>query len=154
MPRRRFERLPRGRRQLSGMRFFLWVICWAKLGLPSRARCCSAAATSSSTVGVFVACPRGTSVTGSSASAAAAGSVSSTAAASLAASSLASLAAAVFAPFFYLLGDGTAWSTDKWIAAAIMLISALLIYRHRENIDKLLAGTESRLGGSKPVARR
>ena len=69
-------------------------------------------------------------------------------------SSLASLAAAVFAPFFYLLGDGTAWSTDKWIAAAIMLISALLIYRHRENIDKLLAGTESRLGGSKPVARR
>jgi acyl phosphate:glycerol-3-phosphate acyltransferase len=27
-----------------------------------------------------------------------------------------------------------------------VLISALLIYRHRENISKLLKGTESRLG--------
>ena len=69
-------------------------------------------------------------------------------------SSLASLAAAVFAPFFYLLGDGAAWYTDKWIAAALVLISALLMYRHTENINKLLKGTESRLGGPKPVAKQ
>lgn len=69
-------------------------------------------------------------------------------------SSLAALAAAVFAPFFYLLGDGTAWYADKWIAAALVLISALLIYRHRENINKLLSGTESRLGGVKQAPKR
>jgi glycerol-3-phosphate acyltransferase PlsY len=28
-------------------------------------------------------------------------------------------------------------------------ISALLVYRHRENISKLLKGTESKLGGGK-----
>ena len=69
-------------------------------------------------------------------------------------SSLASLAAALFAPFFYLLGDGAAWNTDKWIAAAVVLISILLVYRHRENINKLLSGTESRLGRTKPVVKR
>lgn len=69
-------------------------------------------------------------------------------------SSLASLAAALFAPFFYLLGDGAAWYTDKWIAAAVVLISLLLVYRHRENINKLLSGTESRLGRTKPVVKR
>lgn len=69
-------------------------------------------------------------------------------------SSLASLAAALFAPFFYLLGDGAAWYTDKWIAAAVVLISILLVYRHRENINKLLSGTESRLGRTKTVVKR
>ncbi len=69
-------------------------------------------------------------------------------------SSLASLAAAVFAPFFYLLGDGAAWYTDKWIAAALVLMSALLMYRHTDNINKLLKGTESRLGSAKPSAKR
>lgn len=64
-------------------------------------------------------------------------------------SSLAAMAAAVFAPFYYLLGDRVAWSADKWIFAAIVVISALLIYRHRANITKLLNGTESRIGGGK-----
>ena len=68
-------------------------------------------------------------------------------------SSLAALAAAMFAPFFYFVGDGVAWSTDKWIAAVVVLISALLVVRHRENINKLLAGTESRLGGVKTVRK-
>ena len=63
--------------------------------------------------------------------------------------SLASLAAAVFAPFFYLLGDRAAWNVDKSIVFALVVIAALLLYRHRENIGKLLKGTESRLGGSK-----
>ena len=69
-------------------------------------------------------------------------------------SSLAALAAAVFAPFFYLLGDRTAWITDKWVLAAVVVISALLVYRHRENISKLIKGTESRLGSSKAQGKR
>jgi len=68
--------------------------------------------------------------------------------------SLASMAAAVFAPFFYLLGDRAAWNVDKSIALAMVLISALLVYRHRENINKLLKGTESKLGASKQAGKK
>ena len=68
-------------------------------------------------------------------------------------SSLAALAAAVFAPLYYLLGDRTAWYVDKQISLAIFVISAMLVYRHRDNINKLLKGTESRLGGSKKAAK-
>ena len=68
-------------------------------------------------------------------------------------SSLASLAAAVFAPLYYLLGDREAWYVDKGILVVMFAISALLIYRHRENIGKLIKGTESKLGGSKQVAK-
>ncbi|MDQ3058695.1 MAG: glycerol-3-phosphate 1-O-acyltransferase PlsY [Pseudomonadota bacterium] len=64
-------------------------------------------------------------------------------------SSLAAIAAAVLAPFYYLLGDRTAWYVDKPVLVALVVISALLLYRHRENISKLLKGTESRLGASK-----
>lgn len=68
-------------------------------------------------------------------------------------SSLASLAAAIFAPLYYLLGDREAWYVDRGILVAIFIISALLVYRHRENITKLLKGSESRLGGSKKAAK-
>ena len=61
-------------------------------------------------------------------------------------SSLASLAAAVFSPLFYLFGDRAAWYVDKGILMMLVVISALLVYRHRDNINKLLKGTESRLG--------
>ena len=61
-------------------------------------------------------------------------------------SSLASLAAAVFSPLYYLFGDRAAWYVDKRMVMMLVVISALLIYRHRENINKLLKGTESRLG--------
>ena len=61
-------------------------------------------------------------------------------------SSLASLAAAVFSPLYYLFGDRAAWYVDKGIMVMLVVISALLIYRHRDNINKLLKGTESRLG--------
>ena len=61
-------------------------------------------------------------------------------------SSLAAIAAAVFAPLFYLLGDRAVWYADKNIVAALIVISALLLYRHRENMSRLLKGTESRLG--------
>ena len=61
-------------------------------------------------------------------------------------SSLASLGAAVFSPLYYLFGDRAAWYVDKSIVMMLVVISALLIYRHRDNINKLLKGTESRLG--------
>ena len=69
-------------------------------------------------------------------------------------SSLASLAAAVFAPMFYLLGDRAAWYVDKSIGMVLIAISALLVYRHRENINKLLKGTESKLGASKQGGKK
>ncbi len=55
--------------------------------------------------------------------------------------SLASLVAAVFAPFYQAL----IWGVDMFFAV-IVVMSALLVWRHRANIKKLLAGTESRLG--------
>ena len=68
-------------------------------------------------------------------------------------SSLAALAAAVFAPLYYLFGDRAAWYVDKQILLAIFAISAMLVYRHRENITMLLKGTESRLGSSKKAVK-
>jgi acyl phosphate:glycerol-3-phosphate acyltransferase len=64
-------------------------------------------------------------------------------------SSLASLTAAVFAPVYYVFGDGVAWYLNKGVMLALCLMSLLLIYRHVENIGKLLKGTESRLGHAK-----
>lgn len=64
-------------------------------------------------------------------------------------SSLASLAAAVFAPAYYLLGDRIQWYADTRIAAALFAMAMLLAYRHRENISRLLKGTEARLGTKK-----
>jgi len=64
-------------------------------------------------------------------------------------SSLASLASAVFAPMFYLLGGGVVWYAERSITAAIVAMSALLFWRHRENMGRLIQGTESRLGQGK-----
>jgi len=64
-------------------------------------------------------------------------------------SSLASLVAGVFAPVFYLLGDRIQWYAERPIALALAIMFLLLAYRHRENISRLLRGTESRLGGKK-----
>ena len=68
-------------------------------------------------------------------------------------SSLAALAAAFFAPLYYLFGDRTAWNVDRLILLAIFIISAMLVYRHRDNVTKLLKGTESRLGSSKKAVK-
>ena len=61
-------------------------------------------------------------------------------------SSLASLTAALFAPVYYVFGDGVAWYMGTEILLAISVMSLLLIYRHAENIGRLAKGTESRLG--------
>jgi glycerol-3-phosphate acyltransferase PlsY len=56
-------------------------------------------------------------------------------------SSLAALIAAVFAPFYYTLLFGLDAK-----GFAVLVMSALLIWRHRKNIGNLLAGKESRIG--------
>ncbi len=64
-------------------------------------------------------------------------------------SSLASLAAAAFAPVFYLFGDRVIWYAEKSITLSIFVMGLLLAWRHRENINRLVAGTESKLGAKK-----
>ena len=60
-------------------------------------------------------------------------------------SSLASLVAALFAPFATALIVG--WHSALFVAA----MAALLFWRHKGNIVRLLAGTEPRLGEKKPT---
>lgn len=59
-------------------------------------------------------------------------------------SSLAALVASVFAPFYY----GLLFGTDV-ILLAVLVMSGLLIYRHRQNIMNLMTGKESRIGSKK-----
>mgnify|MGYP000676900306 FL=1 len=63
--------------------------------------------------------------------------------------SLASMVAAVFAPVFYVFGDGVAWQADRAEVLCLAVMALLLVWRHRENINRLLAGTESKLGAKK-----
>jgi glycerol-3-phosphate acyltransferase PlsY len=60
--------------------------------------------------------------------------------------SLASVVAAIFAPVYYLFGDGVAWRADNSIALALAIMSGLLVWRHAPNLVRLVKGTESRLG--------
>ncbi len=63
--------------------------------------------------------------------------------------SLASMLAAVFAPAYYLFGDGVAWVASRDKTLALVAMGVLLIWRHRENIRRLMAGQESKLGAKK-----
>ena len=60
--------------------------------------------------------------------------------------SLASIIAAVFAPFY----TGLLFGTASPLLPGVLAIAVLLIYRHKENIRRLLAGQESRIGTKKP----
>ena len=68
-------------------------------------------------------------------------------------SSLAALVASVFAPFYY----GLLFGADEKLFA-VVIMSALLLYRHGKNISNLLAGKESRIGSkakaTKATARK
>jgi glycerol-3-phosphate acyltransferase PlsY len=59
-------------------------------------------------------------------------------------SSLAALVAALLAPVWSI------WLTGlNFAAGAVLAVSLLLIWRHRENIRRLLAGQESRIGAKR-----
>lgn len=64
-------------------------------------------------------------------------------------SSLASLVSAAFAPVYYLLTNRIAWYADTRIAVALFVMALLLAWRHRENIQRLVQGRESKLGQKK-----
>ncbi len=64
-------------------------------------------------------------------------------------SSLAALACAVFAPFYYFFGGMLVWQSHLPIGAALIVIALFLLYRHKANIQRLIAGTEPRIGSSK-----
>ncbi len=64
-------------------------------------------------------------------------------------SSLAALVSAAFAPFYAWLLSLVRPQLETMMTAvlpAVILISALLVWRHKSNILKLAAGTESRIG--------
>lgn len=61
-------------------------------------------------------------------------------------SSLASITAALLVPVVYVLGDGGLWLMRKNVALGVAVMSLLLLYRHAENINRLIKGTESKLG--------
>ena len=70
-------------------------------------------------------------------------------------SSLASLTAAVLAPVIYVLGDGVFWIKSNSIALSVTVMALFLLYRHAENINRLIKGTESKLGKkASPVAAK
>jgi len=64
-------------------------------------------------------------------------------------SSFASLVSSVFAPVYYIFGDGVVWAMDKSVMLSTAVMSLLLIWRHAENIGRLAKGTESKLGKKK-----
>ncbi len=64
-------------------------------------------------------------------------------------SSLASIVTAVFAPAYFLLGGGVAWEAPGVMVLALAAMAVLLVWRHAENINRLIAGTESKLGSKK-----
>lgn len=68
-------------------------------------------------------------------------------------SSLASLVAALFAPAYYAFGDGVAWITDRNLLLSTAVMSMFLIWRHSENISRLVKGTESKLGKKKEAGK-
>jgi len=69
-------------------------------------------------------------------------------------SSLAAIVAAVFAPLYYWFGDGVAWTVQAPVGLAVAVMSLLLLWRHMGNIQRLLAGQESKIGSKKSGAGR
>ncbi len=64
-------------------------------------------------------------------------------------SSFAALAAALFAPAYYAFGGDVAWPYAEPLLGALIVMGLLLVWRHIENINRLVAGTESKLGAKK-----
>lgn len=61
-------------------------------------------------------------------------------------SSLAALTASATSPIFaYVV-------VDEWLAATAAVLAVLLFYQHRENIMRLIAGTEPKIGSEKKAS--
>jgi acyl phosphate:glycerol-3-phosphate acyltransferase len=61
-------------------------------------------------------------------------------------SSLAALTAAATAPIFaYVV-------VNEWLAAAVAIMAILLFFQHRENIARLMRGTEPKIGAGKQAS--
>jgi len=75
-------------------------------------------------------------------------------------SSLSALVSAALAPVYLVLGSMYVWtdakghvSSDPWpLAIASALMAGLLIYRHKDNIVRLMAGEESKIFRKKTTA--
>lgn len=67
-------------------------------------------------------------------------------------SSLSALIAAVMTPVYYVLLGDTLWFYSKSILLAVVVMSGLLLWRHAENIGRLLQGQESKIGSKKNKA--
>ena len=67
-------------------------------------------------------------------------------------SSLAALMASVLSPLYYLLGNQVLWQTSEAELMSVMVMSALLLMRHHENIARLISGKESKIGAKKDAA--
>lgn len=64
-------------------------------------------------------------------------------------SSLAALLSSLLAPVYFGMLFGADELAAQLKLAAVVAMSVLLIYRHRQNIDNLLAGKESKIGAKK-----
>ena len=61
-------------------------------------------------------------------------------------SSLGALVAATVAPLYCWLGAGRVWAAPLEVVLAVVVMSAILLWRHSANIQRLLAGTEPKVG--------
>jgi glycerol-3-phosphate acyltransferase PlsY len=64
-------------------------------------------------------------------------------------SSLAALMAAILAPVYYALGGDVVWPLQSPMLGLLCVMGIFLVWRHRDNVNRLLAGTESKLGTKK-----
>jgi len=65
--------------------------------------------------------------------------------------SLASMLAALSAPVLYVLGSGSFWYTDARVGLVLTIMAVLLIWRHQDNLGRLVQGKEARLGSGKKL---
>ena len=67
-------------------------------------------------------------------------------------SSLAALMAAILAPVYYALGGDVVWPLQSPMLGLLCVMGIFLVWRHRDNVNRLLAGTESKLGPKKEAS--
>jgi len=61
-------------------------------------------------------------------------------------SSLSAIITALVIPVIYLLGAGHLWPGSQSIGIAIVIIAIVLLTRHKANLQRLLKGTETKIG--------